>query len=135
MISPSCINHLGVVVPDIDAALQVWRDGLGLQVQQIVEMPDRGLRIAFLPCGPTTIELIAPLHDHSEVSKFLAERGGGIHHVCLQYCDIAQAGDAAQAAGLRLLGDGPKQGAEGYPVRFLHPKSTGGALVELLEKA
>lgn len=133
-VTPSCINHLGIVVADLDQGLAVWRDGLGLAVERIVEMPDRGLKIAFLPCGPTTVELIAPLHDQSEVSKFLAERGGGLHHVCLQVDDLASASANAAVQGLRMLGDGPKIGAEGYPVRFAHPKSTAGALVELLEK-
>jgi methylmalonyl-CoA/ethylmalonyl-CoA epimerase len=113
----------------------VWRDALGLQVSQVVELPERGLQIAFLPCGETMIELLAPLHDQSEVSKFLAERGPGIHHVCLETADIAAASLQAEAAGVRLLGEGPKLGAEGYPVRFAHPKSTAGVLVELLEKA
>lgn len=132
--TPTCINHLGIAVRDLEQGLAVWRDGLGLTVERIVEMPDRGLRIAFLPCGPTTIELIAPLHDQSEVSKFLDDRGGGLHHVCLQVDDIAAASAQATAHGLRMLGEGPKLGAEGYPVRFAHPKSTAGALVELLER-
>ncbi|MBM4341993.1 MAG: methylmalonyl-CoA epimerase [Deltaproteobacteria bacterium] len=131
--TPECIHHLGIVVRDLDQGLAVWRDGLGLAVERIVELPDRGLKIAFLPCGPTTIELIAPLHDHSEVSKFLYERGGGLHHVCLQVPDIAAASAQAADHGLRMLGDGPKPGAEGFPVRFAHPKTTAGALVELLE--
>ncbi len=133
--TPTCINHLGIAVPNLEAGLALWRDALGLPLERIVEMPDRGLRIAFLPCGPTTIELIAPLHDQSEVSKFLAERGGGLHHVCLQVDDIAAASDHAALHGLRMLGEGPKLGAEGYPVRFAHPKTTAGALVELLEKS
>lgn len=132
--TPSKINHLGIAVRDLEQALAVWRDGLGLQVQQIVELPDRGLRVAFLPCGEATIELLAPLHDQSEISKFLEDRGPGIHHVCLETADLQAASARASAAGLRLLGDGPKLGAEGYPVRFAHPKSTAGALVELLEK-
>lgn len=134
-VTPQKINHLGIVVSDLDEALACWQSGLGLTVQQIVELPDRGLRIAFLPCGETTIELIAPLHDSSEVSKFLSERGPGIHHVCLQVGDLAQASAAVSNAGLRLIGESAKLGAEGYPVRFVHPKSTLGALVELLEVA
>ncbi len=133
--TPSQINHLGIAVRDLDEALLVWRDGLGLAVQQVVDLPDRGLRVAFLPCGEAMIELLAPLHDHSEISKFLADRGPGLHHVCLQTADLSGSTQRAEAAGLRLLGEGPKLGAEGYPVRFAHPKTTGGALVELLEVA
>lgn len=132
--TPSKINHLGIAVRDLDQALAVWRDGLGLQVQQIAVLPERGLKVAFLPCGEAMIELLAPLHDQSEISKFLDERGPGIHHVCLETANLAAASATATEAGLRLLGDGPKLGAEGYPVRFAHPKSTAGALVELLEK-
>ena len=132
-IEPKRINHLGIAVASIESGLAVWRDGLGLTVREIVEMPERGLRIAFLPCGETLIELIAPLHDHSEISKFLHDHGPGIHHVCLEVADIAAASAHAVANGMKMLGEGPKLGAEGLPVRFAHPKSTGGALVELLE--
>ncbi len=133
--TPRKINHLGIAVRSLDEGLAVWRDGLGLTVERIVEMPDRGLRIAFVPCGEAMIELLAPLHDHSEISKFLTERGPGVHHVCLEVADVAQASARAEAHGLKMLGDGPKLGAEGYPVRFAHPKTTAGALVELLEKS
>lgn len=132
--APRRINHLGIAVRDLDEALAVWRDGLGLVVEKTVDLPDRGLRVAFLPCGETMIELLAPLHEQSEISKFLTDRGPGIHHVCLETADLAAASERAANAGLRLLGDGPKLGAEGFPVRFLHPKSTAGALVELLDK-
>lgn len=131
---PSKINHLGIAVADLDQALAIWRDGLGLQVQEIVELADRGLKVAFLPCGEAMIELLAPLHPQSEISKFLQERGPGIHHLCLQTADLQTSTAQAAAAGLRLLGDGPKLGAEGYPVRFAHPKSTAGVLVEWLER-
>ena len=131
---PNKINHLGIAVRDLDAALAVWRDGMGLAVERIVEMPDRGLRIAFVPCGEATIELVAPMREDSEISKFLAERGPGLHHVCLQVADLAAASERVVAQGLKLVGDEAKLGAEGYPVRFLHPKATGGALVELLGK-
>lgn len=130
---PSKINHLGIAVRDLEEALKIWRDGLGLAVQQIVDLPDRGLRVAFLPCGESMIELLAPLHDQSEISKFLQDRGPGIHHVCLQTGDLEAASSQAEGGGLRMLGEGPKLGAEGFPVRFAHPKSTAGALVELLE--
>jgi len=133
--APSRINHLGIAVRTLDEGLALWRDALGLQVQQILEMPERGLHVAFLPCGETMIELLAPLGEGSEIQGFLDKRGGGIHHVCLETADIAGATARAEAAGVRMLGKEPTLGAEGFPVRFAHPKSTAGTLVELLHKA
>ncbi len=134
MAAPNRINHLGIAVRSLDEGLAIWRDAMGLTVQQIVELPERGLRVAFLPCGETMIELLAPLHEASEISKFLETRGPGVHHVCLETTDLAATTAQAQAAGVQMLGEGPKLGAEGYPVRFAHPKSTAGTLVELLDK-
>lgn len=131
---PRRINHLGIACQTLEEGLAVWRDGLGLTVQQIVEMPERGLKIAFLPCGETMIELLAPLGENSEIATFLQKRGGGIHHICLETADMALATQHAVENGVKLLGEKPSLGAEGYPVRFAHPKSTGGTLVEFLEK-
>ncbi len=133
-ISPKRINHLGIAVKDLDEALLVWRDALGLQVKEIIDMPENGLRVAFLQCGETLIELLAPLGDGSEIGNFLEKRGGGIHHICLEVDDIAVSTAQAEGQGIKMLGTGTRIGAEGYPVRFAHPKSTVGALVELLEK-
>lgn len=130
---PKRINHLGIAVKTLEEGLAVWRDGLGLRVEKLVDMPEKGLRIAFLPCGETMIELLAPLGEQSEIQAFLDKRGGGIHHVCLEVADIADATAHAQAAGMQLLGQAPSIGAEGKPVRFAHPKSTAGALVEWLQ--
>ena len=131
---PTRLNHLGIAVASLEDGLKVWRDQLGLRVHEIVDLPERGLRIAFLPCGETMIELLAPLSDDSEVSAFLQKRGPGIHHVCVEVVDLGLATVQAEAAGTRMLGTVPSVGAEGFPVRFAHPKSTGGVLVELLEK-
>ncbi len=132
--TPNKINHIGIAVRDLDAAVAMWQLGLGLAAVQVVEMPERGIKIAFLPCGEATIELVAPLGEGGEISKFLDERGPGLHHLCLEVENLQAASDLAQAQGLRLIGSEAKLGAEGYPVRFLHPKSTGGPLVELLGK-
>ena len=131
---PKRINHLGIAVKTLEEGLAVWRDGLGLKVEKLVDMPEKGLRIAFLPCGETMIELLAPLGENSEIQAFLDKRGGGIHHVCLEVADVAAATAQASAHGMQLLGKGTTIGAEGLPVRFAHPKSTAGALVEWLEK-
>ena len=131
---PTRINHLGIAVPSLAEGLAIWRDALGLRLERVVDMPERGLSIAFLPCGETTIELLAPLGADSEIAGFLAKRGGGLHHVCLEVGDIAEATAAAAATGVDLLGAAPSLGAEGLPVRFAHPRSTAGALVEWLQK-
>jgi methylmalonyl-CoA/ethylmalonyl-CoA epimerase len=133
-VAPTRINHLGIAVRTLEEGLAIWRDALGLPLQQVLELPERGLKVAFLQCGETMIELLAPLHDDSEVSKFLATRGAGVHHVCLETADIGGASAHAEQAGLKMLGAAPSLGAEGYPVRFAHPKTTGGVLVELLHK-
>ena len=130
---PKRINHLGIAVKSLEEGLAVWRDGLGLKVEKFVEMPEKGLKIAFLRCGETTIELLAPLGEKSEIQAFLDKRGGGLHHVCLEVADIAEATAHAQSRGMQLLGNESTIGAEGLPVRFAHPKSTAGALVEWLE--
>jgi methylmalonyl-CoA/ethylmalonyl-CoA epimerase len=132
--APNRINHLGIAVRTLDEGLAVWRDTLGLPVQQVLDDPQRGLRIAFLPCGETMIELLAPLRDDSDVSAFLDKRGPGVHHVCLEVGDLAAACDQAAAGGAKMLGTGPTLGAEGFPIRFAHPKTTAGTWVELLEK-
>ena len=131
---PKRINHLGIAVKTLEEGLAVWRDGLGLKVVKLVEMPEKGLLIAFLPCGETMIELLAPLGENSEIQAFLDKRGGGIHHVCLEVTDVAAATAHASAQGMQLLGKEATIGAEGFPVRFAHPKSTAGALVEWLGK-
>jgi methylmalonyl-CoA epimerase len=133
--SPRKINHLGIAVRELPEALAVWRDALGLPLVQIRDVPERGLRVAFLQCGETMIELLAPLTADSEIQSFLEKRGPGLHHVCLEVADLEAATTQAEAAGLTMLGAGPTIGAEGYPVRFAHPKSAAGALVELLHKA
>ncbi len=135
MAAPTRINHLGIAVRTMAEGLAIWQQALGLTLEQVVEMPERGLRIAFLRCGETSVELLEPLHENSEISKFISDRGPGIHHVCLETTDLAASSEHAAQHGAILLGQGPKLGAEGLPTRFAHPKTTGGVLVELLEKA
>lgn len=129
------INHIGVAVADLDEAIALWRDRLGCVVAERCELPDRGLSIAFLPVGATMIELIAPLGPDSEISRFLAKRGPGVHHLCFSVADIRARLRAYAERGLRLVDSEPSIGAEGLPVAFLHPRSTGGVLVELLEES
>ena len=97
-------------------------------------MKDRGLKVAFLRAGDTLVELLAPLHEQSEVSRFLEKRGEGIHHICFEVPDILKSLEELEEDGVRVINRQPSIGAEGYPVAFLHPKSCSGVLVELLEE-
>jgi methylmalonyl-CoA/ethylmalonyl-CoA epimerase len=128
----ACLAHVAVVVRDLEAALRVYRDALALPLDRVEELPDRGLRVAFLALGGGAhLELIQPLRDDSEVSAFLAKRGEGLHHIALAVDDLASALDGVSEAGLSPLPGAGRPGAGGHPVAFLHPRSTNGVLVEL----
>ena len=127
------INHLGIAVRDLENALGFYRDKLGLPLQSIVDVEERGLRVAFLEAGDVMVELLTPLRDDSEISRFLEKRGEGIHHLCFEVPDILHSLSSLNEDGVRVLSSQPSIGAEGFPVAFLHPKSCNGVLVELLE--
>jgi len=127
------INHVGIAVKDLDAALAVWNTALGLTLKERKAIPERGLEIAFLESGESLIELLAPLAPDSQVSSFLEKRGEGIHHICLEVDDIERELARLAAAGVRAITGKPEIGAEGKPVAFLHPKSTNGVLLELIQ--
>ena len=134
MTAPKQIAHIGIAVRVLDDALVFYRDQLGLKVTEFIELPERGLRIAMLPCGEAILELMEATRPNSEISRFLDTRGPGIHHVCLQVDDIEGRLAQLDDAGVRLVSKTPAIGAEGYPVAFIHPKATGGVLLELLEE-
>ena len=129
------IAHLGIAVHELESALEFYQGRLGLTLLETKEMPERGLRIAFLKVGEVLLELLQPLHENSEVSRFLEKRGEGIHHLCLQVDDIAESLSTLKKDGVRLVNEEPAIGAEGCPVAFLHPKSCHGVLLELLEES
>ena len=129
------IAHIGIAVRNIEDALKFYRDGLGLELTDIVEMEDRGLRIAFLEAGEVLIELLEPLHENSQISKFLTKRGPGIHHICFEVDDIKAGMAHLNGLGLSTIQQEPEIGAEGCPVAFIHPKATQGVLAEILEKS
>lgn len=124
------IDHIAIATDDLDASLKLWEEALGIRCDHVEEIPERGIRVAFLPVGPTRIELVTPMRDGSEVSKFIAERGGGIHHIALRTADVD--GDVRELTdkGVRIAQQ-PALGAHGCRVAFLHPKATGGVLLEL----
>lgn len=126
------INHVAVVVSDIDAALTFWRDALGIELNHIEDVPSQKSTVAFLPVGEGEIELVKPTSDDSGAAKFLQERGGGMHHLCLEVDDISAKLAELKAKGVRLINEEP-QVLPGRKMAFIHPKSTGGVLIELYE--
>lgn len=127
------IAHVGIAVRSIAEARGVW-EALGLRVEAIEDVPQEGVRVAFLACGESHIELLEPLGEDSPIARFLDKRGPGLHHLCLESDDVRAADAALRAAGLTLLRPEPTRGAGGCWVQFVHPKSTGGVLLELSQK-
>lgn len=123
---------MAIVVRDLDRALALYRDGLGLRLDRVEDLPDRGIRVAFLEVGDTHIELIQPMREDSEVSDFLARRGEGVHHLAFGSRDLDRSLQSCQAVGARVVTGDRGVGAGGTRVVFLHPKSTGGVLMELV---
>jgi methylmalonyl-CoA/ethylmalonyl-CoA epimerase len=127
------INHIAIVVPDVDEALTFWRDALGLNLSHIEEVPAQEAVIAFLTTGETEVELVEPTTDTSGMARYMAKRGPGMHHICFEVKDIEVAMARLREKGVQLINEEPTIGAGGRKVAFIHPKSTGGVLVELYE--
>ncbi len=127
------IDHVGIAVASIDEARKLY-ETLGLSVEAIEEVPAEGVRVAFIPCGESAIELLEPTRDDSPVARFLSRRGPGIHHLCLGTADVAGDDGRLRAAGLEVLRERPTRGAGGCWVQFVHPKSAGGVLLELSQR-
>jgi methylmalonyl-CoA/ethylmalonyl-CoA epimerase len=126
------INHVAIAVPDIDGALSFWQDALGLTLHHVEDVPSQKSVVAFLPTGESEVELVRPTSDDTGVAKFIAEKGGGMHHLCLEVDDIEEMLAMLKAKGVRLINDTP-QALPGRKMAFIHPKATGGVLVELYE--
>lgn len=129
----SQLDHIAIAVRNMEEALAFYQGALGLSVERMEEMPERGIKVAFLALGETRIELIEPLHDHSEVSKFLAERGPGIHHLALRVKNVDQLSTHLTEQNVRMVYPASRAGAHQTKVNFVHPKSSLGALLELVE--
>lgn len=129
------LNHVAIAVPDLEAAARQYRDTLGAEVSEAVDLPDHGVTTIFVETGNSKIELLHPLGEDSPIAKFLARNpAGGVHHLCFEVEDIIAARDRLVAEGARILGDGePKTGAHGKPILFLHPKDFSGVLIEIEE--
>lgn len=129
------LNHVAIVVPDLEAASRVYRDQLGAAVSGPVDLPDHGVTTVFVELPNTKIELLHPLGENSPIASFLERQSsGGMHHLCYEVDDIEAAAKRLADHGARILGDGrPKTGAHGKPVLFLHPGDFCGTLIELEE--
>lgn len=130
--SPSRVHHVAVVVRDMDQALGLYRDRLGLPVELVLPIESDGVTIAFLPVGESKIELVQPTDASTGVARYLESRGEGFHHLCLEVADIDAELARLGAAGVELIDVKARRGAEG-PVAFIHPRSCNGVLVELIE--
>ncbi len=128
------IDHIGIAVPSLDEALAFYRDSLGLQPSAIVEVPHEKVRVAMLPAGESRIELLEATSADSPIARFIEKSGGGIHHIALKVADLSAAVHRMKAEGRRLVTEEIQTGAEGYRYVFVHPKSAGGVLIELIER-
>jgi methylmalonyl-CoA/ethylmalonyl-CoA epimerase len=131
----STIDHVGVAVQDIDAALVLYRDALGMPQVHRETVTDQGVDAVLLGVGDAHVELLQPLGPDTAVGKFLARRGPGLHHVAYRVLDVEDTLRKVSAAGLRLIDEQPRVGIRGSLVAFLHPASTGGVLTELVQPA
>jgi len=129
------LDHVGVAVRGLDERLVMWRDLLGLPLTGIEEVPGEGVRVAFLPAGRTRVELVEPIGDDSPMARQIERRGEGLHHLCFEVADLDAALQRLQSAGVAVVGEPGRAGAEGARVAFLHPRGTGGVLIELRTRA
>jgi len=129
------IAHIGIAVKSIAEAERFYVQGLGIELDHTEDVPEQGVKVAFLPTGESELELLEPLSEASPVAKFLEKRGEGILHICLEVADIEAALSQLAAQGAELIDKAPRRGAEGKRVAFIHPRSAHGVLIELVEKA
>ena len=127
------LDHIGIAVRSLDAARKVFTDSLGIQVGGREEVPAQKVRLEFYQIGETRIECLEPTSDDSPIAKFLERKGESIHHIALQVSDVAKALEQAKANGIEPIDSEPRVGAGGTKIAFLHPKSTHGLLIELVE--
>jgi len=127
------IDHIGIAVYSISESRKFYED-LGLTVDTIEDVPQEGVRVALLSCGESRIELLEPTSEDSPIARFLEKRGAGIHHLCLATDDIHATDRKLRDSGHQLLREEPSEGAEGCWVQFVHPRSSGGVLLELSER-
>ncbi len=129
------IDHVGIAVKSIHEAARLYTEGLDIELQGVETVEDQGVQVGFLSLGSCEIELLEPLDDGGPVGRFMAKRGEGIHHLCLQVSDIETVMERLQEQGVQLLSEEPIRGAGGCLVAFVHPRSANGVLLELSQEA
>jgi methylmalonyl-CoA/ethylmalonyl-CoA epimerase len=126
------VHHIALIVRSLQTSLGFWRDTLGLPLETVMDIESDRVRIAFLAVGESKVELVEPTDDTTGVARFLESKGEGFHHVCFEVDNLAETLLRLEIDGLELIDTAPRRGAEG-PVAFIHPRSCGGVLVELIE--
>ena len=131
----SQIDHIAIVVRDLDVALETYRDALGLPLERVEDVPAENVKVAFLPLpeGGSEVELLQPTDENTGIGRFLAKRGEGLHHICFRVADIDSAVSQLREKGVELLEANPRVGVRGQKYIFLHPKAANGVLIELYQ--
>lgn len=127
------IHHVAVVVEDMEKSLAFWRDALGMDLHELRDVPAEKSQVAFMPLDGAEVELVMPTSDDSGIAKYLAKRGEGMHHICLQVDDIVGMLSQLKSKDIRLINEEPRKAEDGKQYAFIHPESTGGVLVELYQ--
>jgi methylmalonyl-CoA/ethylmalonyl-CoA epimerase len=128
------LDHVAIAVSSIEEALPLYRDILGFELQGEEDVPSQRVRVAVLHAGATRVELLEPTAPDSPVARFIEKKGGGLHHIAVGVTDLAAALEGLAGDGVPLIDREPREGAEGARIAFLHPKGSGGVLVELVER-
>jgi len=127
------IEHIGIAVRSLEEATKTYEESLGLEVEGIEKVEDQGVRVAMLPIGESRIELLEPITPESPIEKFLAKRGPGIHHIAVRVDNIEESLEKMKLAGVNLIDESPRVGAGNKRIAFVHPSSTHGVMLELVE--
>lgn len=131
---PTVVDHIGIAVKSIDESLKFWEETLGIHCHGVEEVAEQKVKTAFLPMGDTEVELLEGTSEESPVSKFIAAKGEGIHHLAIRVENLEAALEELKAKGVRLIDEKPRIGAGGAKIAFVHPKASGGVLLELSER-
>ena len=127
------IDHIAILVDDLDKTVSFWRDALGIELHSVVDVPQEKSQVAFLPVGGSEVELVKPTTSDSGLAKYLEKRGPGMHHICLEVDDIEGMLAQLKEKGVQLINETPMAGIGGRKYAFIHPKAANGVMVELYE--